>query len=628
MTTQIIHSQIKGAEIWLDDYGAMGDYSWATSTGTDDSAAVNAAVAAAYALGGAIIRLSPGKVYKVSEITILYPHVSFKGSRPGQEFRNDGINGNINSLKPTSCFVVNSGVFGFHFKQNSTYYGSSCGMIDTAVVCDPNAVTQPNEVLYGVVSSSVSFIMRNVMIYGFGYGYTMWNGDLGNVIENVFVERCTKIGILVPPPPSTGSPITTNDTAAYQHPLFYTNLTTTAPYLTSSTRYIFQEIFCSNNGIGMAIWNGQNAQIDGVINSNYLYGLLIFKATARTLETMNFDIYFENNFNGYYSTAGGNAGQAVTGFPNDTDYAIDGSIPYSAGAYTYAPGDITALRTSAVPEYLKGNVSGVWANTDIDNIGFAIWIGSQLEDDDSKSAGDWVHPYNLEFSGVMHCHGSSNGTLACYQKMIRIRSGQDIRFRNLSTSLGHPVYAIRLDNTLSLMTQFHDLCFDGVTTGTTFETNIYDPGGLGGIGTWVTRPSRAVAGTTTADDSFGVKTLMGNDYGYTRGADTLTLTGCTTSPTGSVQWTKNGNAVTLSIPGFTGTSNSVSKTLTLLGANLWPLSSRQGIAWIQDNGGSYTLSSLTIGTNGVITLAAGYAGAFTASGTFSLSGCSVSYTIN
>ena len=627
MTTQIKHSQIKGAEIRLDDYGAKGDYSWATSTGTDDSAAVNSAVAAAYALGGAIIRLSPGKVYKVSEITVSYPHISFQGGRPGQEFRNDGISGDVDALKPTSCFVVNSGVFGFHFKQNSTYFGSSCGMIDTAVVCDPNAITQPNEVLYGVVSSSVSFIMKNVMIYGFGYGYTMWNGDLGNVIENVFVSRCTKIGILVPPPPSTGSPSTTNDTAAYQHPSFYTNLTATSPYLTSSTRYVFREIFCSNNGIGMAIWNGQNAQISGVISSNYLYGLLVFRQTNRTLESINFDLYLENNWNGYVATALGYGNSAHTAplyEPCDTDYAINGSISYDAFAYTYAPGAITALRTSAT-EYLKGDTTGEWANTDVDNLGFQMWFGSEDEDDDTRYSGNWYHASNIEVTGIVHCHSRSPGP-TCSQKHLRVRSGQDLRFMNMSTSHGSPTASIRLDSSFALSTQFHNYTFDG--TGTTFETNVYDPGGLGGLGTIATRISRAVAGSLVADKSFGIKTLTGNDYGYTRGVDTLTLTGCTTAPTGSCQWTKNGNAVTLSIPGFTGTSNTVAKTLTTLNATLWPLSTRQGIAWVQDNGGSYTLSSITIGTNGVITLAAGYAGGFTASGTFSISGCCVTYTIN
>jgi hypothetical protein len=196
----------------------------------------------------------------------------------------------------------------------------------------------------------------------------------------------------------------------------------------------------------------------------------------------------------------------------------------------------------------------------------------------------------------------------------------------MSTSHGSPTASIRLDSSFALSTQFHNYTFDG--TGTTFETNVYDPGGLGGLGTIATRISRAVAGSLVADKSFGIKTLTGNDYGYTRGVDTLTLTGCTTAPTGSCQWTKNGNAVTLSIPGFTGTSNTVAKTLTTLNATLWPLSTRQGIAWVQDNGGSYTLSSITIGTNGVITLAAGYAGGFTASGTFSISGCCVTYTIN
>ena len=54
------------------------------------------------------------------------------------------------------------------------------------------------------------------------------------------------------------------------------------------------------------------------------------------------------------------------------------------------------------------------------------------------------------------------------------------------------------------------------------------------------------------------------------GTYTATLTGCTTSPTGAIRYSKNGSAVTLFIPTITGMSNSTGATLTGLPAFLLP----------------------------------------------------------
>ena len=57
---------------------------------------------------------------------------------------------------------------------------------------------------------------------------------------------------------------------------------------------------------------------------------------------------------------------------------------------------------------------------------------------------------------------------------------------------------------------------------------------------------------------------------YETGSFTGTLTGCTTSPTATVNWSRNGNAVTLEIPALSATSNSVALTITGLPASLTP----------------------------------------------------------
>ena len=54
------------------------------------------------------------------------------------------------------------------------------------------------------------------------------------------------------------------------------------------------------------------------------------------------------------------------------------------------------------------------------------------------------------------------------------------------------------------------------------------------------------------------------------GSFTATLTGCTTSPTASCHWSKQGNQVTVFINNVTGTSNTTAMTLTGLPAEIQP----------------------------------------------------------
>jgi hypothetical protein len=82
---------------------------------------------------------------------------------------------------------------------------------------------------------------------------------------------------------------------------------------------------------------------------------------------------------------------------------------------------------------------------------------------------------------------------------------------------------------------------------------------------------------------------------------TLTLTGCTTSPTGAILWTLNKGVVTLYLPTITGTSNTTAATLTTLPAFIRPSATRNIQARILDN--SVAVSGMiSIATSGVITL--------------------------
>ena len=71
---------------------------------------------------------------------------------------------------------------------------------------------------------------------------------------------------------------------------------------------------------------------------------------------------------------------------------------------------------------------------------------------------------------------------------------------------------------------------------------------------------------------------------YEEGTFTATATGMTTSPTGTVKYTRVGNQVTLNIPSISGTSNSNSFQLTGLPTQLQPASVNMMLFRAFDNG--------------------------------------------
>ena len=63
---------------------------------------------------------------------------------------------------------------------------------------------------------------------------------------------------------------------------------------------------------------------------------------------------------------------------------------------------------------------------------------------------------------------------------------------------------------------------------------------------------------------------LGSVYGNGGGGVTMTLTGCTTSPTGTLMWNVSNNMACVEIPSITGTSNSTAMTMTGLPVYLQP----------------------------------------------------------
>lgn len=108
------------------------------------------------------------------------------------------------------------------------------------------------------------------------------------------------------------------------------------------------------------------------------------------------------------------------------------------------------------------------------------------------------------------------------------------------------------------------------------------------------------------------------------GSYTGTLTGCTTSPTGSISYVKQGKTVTLNMAVISATSNTTSATVTGMPVEIRPSAQRVLTMWTTDNG-TEKVSRCVIETSGVITLGNGASGTFTNSGVKGVSSLTVSY---
>lgn len=115
---------------------------------------------------------------------------------------------------------------------------------------------------------------------------------------------------------------------------------------------------------------------------------------------------------------------------------------------------------------------------------------------------------------------------------------------------------------------------------------------------------------------------------YEEATFTATATGMTTSPTGTVSFTRVGNVVTMNLPAISGTSNATTFTLTGGPTVIRPTTSKVVYVRVQDNG-TYKSGLASIGTDGVITLinTDPASASWTNSGTKSVQPVSFSYTL-
>jgi len=134
-------------------------------------------------------------------------------------------------------------------------------------------------------------------------------------------------------------------------------------------------------------------------------------------------------------------------------------------------------------------------------------------------------------------------------------------------------------------------------------------------------PADAVTATITLPSVTGaLVTQLASTY-------TATLTGCTTAPTYTVNYSLTGNVVTLRVGPITGTSNAGTKSLTGMPAALWPVTQNRFVVFGIDNGVGSNPSTCNVETTGVMNFYYNMESAWTASGSFTMRTMTITYTL-
>ncbi len=123
----------------------------------------------------------------------------------------------------------------------------------------------------------------------------------------------------------------------------------------------------------------------------------------------------------------------------------------------------------------------------------------------------------------------------------------------------------------------------------------------------------ALPGVASTNDIDGTSSVV--ITGVDEGSFTGTLTGCTTSPTGTLRYTRSGSMVTLYVPTINATSNTTACTITGLPASITPTTTQRAACNVTDSGAAVR-GTASVDSSGVITLSNGAIGAaFTNTGT-------------
>lgn len=275
--TKASFSMIDGALFNVLDYGAVGDGV------TDDTAAIQAAINAAQAQGGGIVKLPYGQ-FLVSELVLSGSQVVLEGSVNAYTYSNP---------QATSVLVCNTGVWAVRIIVDSSCCGlRNLGLLSNGIISttSPFIPTQYG-VEYGVLIENGQTYMENVTVYGFQYGCTIANAGNSNLFLNCSFSFNTRVGFAV----------TIGSAAGYA--LYHPNLTPPSILLVT-TIYTMRNCNLRRNAWGMILRDGGGVEYNTLCESNIFGGRLywvgsIDNGVAGYL-TAN---YLENNWISFSPTA-------------------------------------------------------------------------------------------------------------------------------------------------------------------------------------------------------------------------------------------------------------------------------------------------------------------------------------
>lgn len=150
---------------------------------------------------------------------------------------------------------------------------------------------------------------------------------------------------------------------------------------------------------------------------------------------------------------------------------------------------------------------------------------------------------------------------------------------------------------------------------------------------WATNSSsityeRIAPGIAGSSDTTDATSTIYNVAGENSGSFTGTLTGCTTAPTSTITWDRDGNRVTLYIPALMATSNTTACSITGMPAAITPSVNQPFVGVVMDNGGNFS-GYCQITNTSIIGLSKDVnSSIFTGSGTKGVAAQTITYKLN
>ncbi len=292
------------------------------------------------------------------------------------------------------------------------------------------------------------------------------------------------------------------------------------------------------------------------------------------------------------------SGSGVPQFLRLTSLGVGATPPASGGIASSGTVALTKAPTTSLDGmlYLNGNIPMIGFNSTGDAAGSRVWDCITFVLQFRCRGADDAGGSNLDWLTVNRLSGSTSMT--------------DITFR-------FPIFDDTYGTTSPQLQFRNATVFRGLIGSDSVVNSLCGGSAVGDL------CIRSAGGAIRFSSDNGVTSL---NVAPSSSSYTATVTGCTTSPTPTVFYTKFGNIVTIQIPAQTCTSNAVGFTMTGAPAAIRPTSNPGlGAVAVLDNTATYTTGFVQMGTGGTLTFQPSAAATtWTAAGTKGVGGLGAS----